>query len=630
MFLAAALELLWFAHLGHASLALALALIPLSGLPVALMVIVARWVWCLADETYDLRHWGDRNAVLTTLIVGLAYAATIVGSCMGLVAASDVIATPSLRAFAVALGSVLITCAAAITAPAALARARGFCRERVRDLPLFALLLVLLAAGTVVAWPALEFATALPARLWFTVACPIVAGLAPLVLLRRFKADRRHAQRTLIGVLIAVTAGMWFATQRRGVRHLASVSGLQSRAIAGLLGRARNVTPGARERLFPPRTPHAALAEPRHVVLITIDAMRADSGVDSELMPRLNALAATRFEASCTAPSTQRALASILTGRYADRLDWRASFPATFRGGDTLAELLQGNGMRTVFAPHTNLVVHQGTMQGFDHVLDPPRSAGTDTLGRRDSDMVARTLGFLGSAAFRGGLPTGTPERLFLWSHFYDPHWPYDAPELDGGTRRARYDREIAAADRALGELLDGLDELGFLHETLLIVTSDHGEEFGLHGVTGHSTTLYSEALRVPLLFMLPSQPHAQSVEGLVSHIDIYPTVLELLGLEAKVDGRSLVASLSTGEPPPERTLISGIYDNSQRPLGFAGLRANHRLETDSHGNAIALFDTADDPDELGNLVDDRPELVNLLEGDVARYRREVDGNSRH
>ena len=136
----------------------------------------------------------------------------------------------------------------------------------------------------------------------------------------------------------------------------------------------------------------------------------------------------------------------------------------------------------------------------------------------------------------------GKGERpWFLWTHFFDPHAEYRAPE-PYGSRLAPYDAEIAFVDAQLGRLLDAIAERGELERTLVVVTADHGESLGEHGEATHGVFIYDATTRVPLLLSHPSLALGKRVSEVVSSVDISPTCLELLGIECEraFDGRSL------------------------------------------------------------------------------------------
>lgn len=159
------------------------------------------------------------------------------------------------------------------------------------------------------------------------------------------------------------------------------------------------------------------------------------------------------------------------------------------------------------------------------------------------------------------------PSRpFFLYVHYLDPHGPYDppagtVPDFDRFERvgiynhvrenittlrsegfgpgeprfddyRARYAAELTHVDTAVGTLLDGLREQGRLENALVIVTSDHGEEFLEHGYVEHAWTLYEESIRVPLILHAPEWLEPARVTGRVSGVDLVPTLDALLGAD--------------------------------------------------------------------------------------------------
>jgi arylsulfatase A-like enzyme len=187
--------------------------------------------------------------------------------------------------------------------------------------------------------------------------------------------------------------------------------------------------------------------------------------------------------------------------------------------------------------------------------------------------------------AWLGANPSvGTRTPLFLYLHYLEPHAPYDPPEpfrsrlgpadltseqakvLNGklmgvgpGNRGLRpreltalahlYDGEVAAADDEIRQLFEVLEQAGVLTNAVIVITADHGEEFGNHGEVMHGRTLYNDAIRVPLIIVAPGYPAGQVVSN-VSLLDIAPTLLALAGAspEPHYQGRSLVPLL--GEAP--------------------------------------------------------------------------------
>jgi arylsulfatase A-like enzyme len=275
--------------------------------------------------------------------------------------------------------------------------------------------------------------------------------------------------------------------------------------------------------------------------------------------------------------------------------------------------------------------MNPGTTQGFARVVDPVLLPEADRRRKkpRDIAMVEATLDELRRRRARAGT---SDRRLFLWSHFIDPHAPYWDHGRFGDGEEDRYDAEVAASDRALGMLRQGLDDLGLLEEAIVVVTADHGEELGEHGTRRHSRSLWNEAMRVPLVVSVPGAPPRRIADP-VSHVDLVPTLLPLLGIPAPpgLDGRSLARAVTDGVRPPERTIVLVSYPMYDRvPAGYAAVRGSRKLVTDREGVATDLYDLRADPAERDNLLDEAPaSLLRALEADVSRYRTRGLGEAR-
>ena len=285
--------------------------------------------------------------------------------------------------------------------------------------------------------------------------------------------------------------------------------------------------------LFPPRAP-------RHLLLISIDTLRADHlgayGYAAAQTPRLDALAAggLRFTRAATVvPLTLPAHSSLLTGTFPAWHGVRDN-GGFYLGDDqvTLAETLKEKGYRTGgFVGSFVLDRRWGISQGFDRYFDEfdlqkfDQAASMDVIQRPGSEVVDQALKWLGEDRDRS---------FFAWVHLYDPHAPYDAPEpfRSRFPRNATgaYDAEIASADAQVGRLLDALDLDGRLAETLVVVVGDHGEMLGEHGEQTHGFFIYDAAVHIPLIISGPGVP-AKAIPDQVRILDVMPTALSLLGL---------------------------------------------------------------------------------------------------
>lgn len=388
-----------------------------------------------------------------------------------------------------------------------------------------------------------------------------------------------------------------------------------------------------------------------HVLVYLIDTLRADHlgayGYDKPISPHLDAFAARAalFEnAMAQTPWTKPSVASIFTGL------WPHAHGANLRSDSldpahrTLAEVLRDAGYRTAaFVTNPNVSESFGFDRGFEyfefqHAID----------------------GFaLNTALFDWHDRNADPTRpLFLYVHAFDPHGPYEPPErfrrafagdvaatvaknprrminlLDGGyvpvTRDvlddliALYDAEIATADHAFAALLEGLAERGMAEEEMvIIVVSDHGEEFHEHGGFRHRRTLHAEVIHIPLIIRLPGPASPRRIAARAQHMDLLPTILDLLALGddavvADLEGRSLLpllegdaADAPIGLDANRRIFTHFDFDDGLRTAVYDG---DDKLMVDLPPRPGAhfprLFDLVADPGELHDVEAENPVLT--------------------
>jgi arylsulfatase A-like enzyme len=376
------------------------------------------------------------------------------------------------------------------------------------------------------------------------------------------------------------------------------------------------------------------------VILVSIDTLRPDHlgcyGYDAPTSPRIDAFCdeSVVFEnANAHAPSTLPSHASILTSLLPQHhgASWenKRGLPKQIT---TLTEVLAGRGYRTAaFTGGGQIDAVFGLGQGFEEY----RAVVTDNFGV----TVTRGLEWLDSIG---------DEPFFLFLHSYQVHHPYDPrpevlelfeTEYDGPLgdtisvetiRRINkgqmqlpaadlqhvintYDAEIREVDSAFGRLLDSLRERGLYDSSVLVLTSDHGEEFGEHGFVGwHSHTLFEELLRVPLMIKFPAGAEAgRRVSRLVRSIDIAPTTLKAIGsrVPEEFSGIDLAALWSDREVPPMVSIsrldrTDGARVSAIRDERFKLIRLFSRRQR--------LFDLEDDPGQNWDTSSNYP-------GDVGR-----------
>lgn len=188
---------------------------------------------------------------------------------------------------------------------------------------------------------------------------------------------------------------------------------------------------------------------------------------------------------------------------------------------------------------------------------------------------------------------------------------------------RALYDGELSYLDQQIGELIDFLRSLGILDNTVVIVTSDHGDSLGEHEHIGHRMALYEQLVHVPLIIRYPSKFRPGTrVKEQVSLIDLYPTLLELAG--ASPSSYSSNGSYSLMAPPGVETRPFVIAENtapkSLNSIVTRMLRTERYKYIWKSNQEHELYDLAEDPDELVNLIDLRPEIARELQGQLMAW----------
>ena len=358
----------------------------------------------------------------------------------------------------------------------------------------------------------------------------------------------------------------------------------------------------------------------QNVLLITIDTLRADAlsayGGAAQT-PNLDRLAreGARFSfAHAHAVVTLPSHTSILSGLLPYEHGMRDNSGFRVRSGTpTLATRLKARGFATgAFVGGFPLTKRFGLTPGFDVYDDQmPETRGAIEISmpeRPAGDVVARADAWVAQQ-------TG---RFFGWVHVFDPHSPYRPPPALAATYAAQpYHGEVAFVDQALGPLLDRLRALP--RPTLVIVTADHGESLGEHGELTHGMFAYEPTLRVPLIVARVDPGAAAPRTGVVvdtpvRHIDIVPTVLDVLAAErdGSLSGTSLreaIAGTGSGDRP---AYFESMTYNLVR--GWAPLRGVIRERTKYIDLPIPeLYDLTADSGESSNLATAQRDRIQVL-----------------
>lgn len=406
-------------------------------------------------------------------------------------------------------------------------------------------------------------------------------------------------------------------------------------------------------------------ARPLNVLLITLDTTRPDHmgcyGYGKETTPVIDGIASegVRFErAVSTAGLTPMSHASILTGlnnyRHGMRVFYSTSVSHRLKDSvDTLPEILERRGWRTA-AYVSSYPVSQvyGLDQGFQHFDTADDYSTLDlTQQQRHEDIWLEAektnTQRRGDATVDGALDwlerSPRDEPWCLWVHLFDVHdfslVPDEAFARSMGVtydkslgaanpdaRETMYDPELRFMDDQVGRLVEWLRRNGEWEDTLLVLTADHGQGlkdgYQRHGWIKHRL-LYDWCIRVPLVLRLPGGPSGAVVGEQVRTIDILPTVLDVLGIDARgLDGESLL-DLVRGER--ERAPRMAYAD----ALNLEDQHAPHKLPGNNRDNLFCatdgrwklvyhqrrpdqseLFDLETDPLELDDVASAHPEVV--------------------
>ncbi|MEM7159229.1 MAG: sulfatase [Myxococcota bacterium] len=362
---------------------------------------------------------------------------------------------------------------------------------------------------------------------------------------------------------------------------------------------------------------------PRDILIVTVEGARADAIFDPGRRPSLEAIDRMRRESmvferayamgSAAVPSHAGWLSSVVPPVH---LTVRGTFVAD--GQELLPERLSRAGyMRAMVSANSYLNEERGLVQGFD----------LDHAMRRDSDEDDAV------AVIRRGLQMLEPhsERWFLYANVNDPQAPYEPPrELLGEMRtpegaplphlthiwvgrvytgkhepsknelryvRRLYRGELQVVDRALGDLMEALEDAGRLDEAIVVLVGVHGEEFFEHASAGHGRDLHEESIRVPLMIRAPTLLAPGKVTVPVDLLDLAPTLADLVGATPpdRWQGESLVPVIDDPQPPP-RLVMAYLGDGSR-----AAIVGQHKLIL-GPGLRQRYFDLRSDPGELTDL----------------------------
>lgn len=399
-------------------------------------------------------------------------------------------------------------------------------------------------------------------------------------------------------------------------------------------------------------TPERVDTAPKNVMVILIDTVRADvfepwktpaadgdpllGHADTVSTPTVDKLAAEGVvfrQAYSNENWTKPSVATVLSGLRPVTHDTKMQGSVLSKDVTLLSERMKEQGFSTAMFSANGFVSDRfGFDQGWDHYTNYIREGKASY-----AEKVFREAG--------DWIETHQDERSLVYIQTIDPHVPYSVdveyiepyhPEkytgslsrvLDGhvqadisqGKRavtdadkkwiRSLYYAEISYHDHHLAEFLARLDELGWLDDTLIVITNDHGEELGEHGRYGHGHSLYDELLRAPLILHDPSRLEAQVIHDVVEQVDLTPTLLDLMQVPADgMDGISMVPLLD-GQPALRPGYAVSEFLNGKRAIRVG----EHKLEVDK-GKGVNLWNVHSDPLEQTNVAADEPIAYRMCE----------------
>ena len=381
---------------------------------------------------------------------------------------------------------------------------------------------------------------------------------------------------------------------------------------------------------------------PTSVILISVDTLRADRlscyGYRGYATPHIDTIAkdGTLFSAiDSQVPLTLPSHTSLLTSTYPFSNGVEDNGEEVPADTVTLARVLKAHGYITAaFVGGFVLDRRFGLNQGFDFYdsrFDLHKAGGTDVgdIKRLGGEVVDSAIQWM---------QKNNEAPFFVFLHLYDLHSPYNLPSAYRSRFGTGYEAELRYVDVEIGRLWNFLSQNGFLKNTLVIFTADHGEGLGQHGESTHGYFIYQSTLWVPLIFHWPAEskhPFPARLNAPAGLIDVAPTILQFLGISSppQFQGKSLLGWLYSGKPRADREVYSeSLYAHLHFSCsGLQSLRIGRYKYTDAP--MPEFYDLQQDPGELHNLYLQKRSLAlayrERLRALVARYKKRHAASNR-
>ncbi len=373
-----------------------------------------------------------------------------------------------------------------------------------------------------------------------------------------------------------------------------------------------------------------------NLILISIDTVRDDclqlynpAGAPT---PGLNRIASNGYlftDVISQVPFTLPSHSTMLTGTYPMKhLVQENTHSKLASSALTLAEVMKQNGYQTAgFIGSIVLASSVGIGQGFDtyddvFTLSDIRVADLGGIQKNADDVYG---------SFQNWFVKKKPGKFFAFVHFYDAHAPYEPPVQFTPVNvspKSMYEGELRYVDSVIAKMYDNLAAQHVWDDTLLVITGDHGEMLGEHKEMGHGYFVYQQALRVPLIIVVPGQKEKKVIDRTVQIADVMPTTLDLLGIEIPraVQGTSVMPLIEGKETGP-RFAYSESLSGSQT-FGTAPLRSIQDTTYKYIDTARPeLYDIRTDKLEEHNLYAERKDLAQKMKAKLDDIQNRYSAN---
>ncbi len=362
-----------------------------------------------------------------------------------------------------------------------------------------------------------------------------------------------------------------------------------------------------------------------NVLFLTIDTIRADHlgayGYAKNTTPHIDALAkdGTLFlNGWAHAPSTRYSIPAMLTGRYPLNVRYLpipGQWPGLSLENTTIAEIMKKQGLATgAILNYWYFDTRRNMNQGFEHYDNSNKrlhkavggEGPSKTSGSSSKEQSDKAIEYIAKHE---------NERFFLWTHYYDPHYDYEkhpGTASFGSSKIDAYDHEIAFTDQHIGRVINELKTRGLYDKTVIVLTGDHGEGFGEHGIDLHGYHLYAAQTKVPMIIRVPGA-RPSIVKMPAAHVDVLPTLANLTGAASTDEmlGRSLLGVI-TGEEDKdqERYVFQQLsYENNNEYRGAASSKC-HVLYNISPNRSWELYRVDRDPGESTDIINNPGECA--------------------